>query len=577
MKGEDKVMSKLDSYLRGILSALFFTAVALFFGLAYPHHLHFQEQYQLFEWTLPYFRSVVAVPGGFADWCGRFLTQFFLSSWAGAFLMSSLLVAMQLLCWKLMRRKSLFSYVLSFLPALVLFIATLDYTMMPGAAVALDLALCLALPVVGMPASGVRTALSLAGIPVVYMLCGPVAVIYALICATGEKISVLPVSLLICAACPLVSRLIFHFSVPQLLTGVHYCRSEGPCIIIFWISAAVALILPVVSLLIRDRFKSVADYPASAVLFTIIAIAAFSGVKRNADFSHEEVMRYDWLCRQEKWDEIIENQRTKPSDKVLAGCCLNLALCKKGVMSEQMFNYGQHGVQGLFPEFKIVYTLPIQVAEVFWNLGMVSACQNYIFEAQEAIPDFQKSARCYVRLAETNMVDGRYEVARRYLNSLSNTLFYGKWAKKMAAMLSDEAAVAADETIAGMRALRLKHDIIFDEGRIDEILRAHIEETPENRAAYEYLLAYDLLEMDLDAFKRDFDPGRFPVVPKHYQEAVLMSMVDDGLKLEEAPAYVAPAMVERMLSFIKDVKAGKSKSFMHKKYGDTYWLYCTDD
>ena len=38
-----------------------------FFALKYPYHLHFQEQYQLFEGTWDYFRTVAAVPGGFAD------------------------------------------------------------------------------------------------------------------------------------------------------------------------------------------------------------------------------------------------------------------------------------------------------------------------------------------------------------------------------------------------------------------------------------------------------------------------------------------------------------------------------
>lgn len=35
-------------FIRPLCTLLFGVAVVLFFGLAYPHHLHYQEQFQLF-------------------------------------------------------------------------------------------------------------------------------------------------------------------------------------------------------------------------------------------------------------------------------------------------------------------------------------------------------------------------------------------------------------------------------------------------------------------------------------------------------------------------------------------------
>ena len=40
--------------LRTLYTLLFGVAVLLFFGLAYPHHLHYQEQYQLFLFDSSY-------------------------------------------------------------------------------------------------------------------------------------------------------------------------------------------------------------------------------------------------------------------------------------------------------------------------------------------------------------------------------------------------------------------------------------------------------------------------------------------------------------------------------------------
>ena len=58
------------------MTVLFGIAIYCFYSLKYPYHLHFQEQYQLFEFTWAYFLRVSSVPGGLADWIGRFLTQF---------------------------------------------------------------------------------------------------------------------------------------------------------------------------------------------------------------------------------------------------------------------------------------------------------------------------------------------------------------------------------------------------------------------------------------------------------------------------------------------------------------------
>ena len=84
-----------------IYTLLFGVAVLLFFGLTYPHHLHYQEQYQLFLFDCTYVWEIVKLPGGIADLLGRFCTQFFLYAWVGALIIALLLMAVQLLTLRL--------------------------------------------------------------------------------------------------------------------------------------------------------------------------------------------------------------------------------------------------------------------------------------------------------------------------------------------------------------------------------------------------------------------------------------------------------------------------------------------
>ncbi len=88
-------MNKTYSYIQKTLPVLFGLAVFLFFGMIYPYHLHYHEQFQLFLTTPEYFLDTISKPGGFADYLGTFVTQFFLFSWLGAGIIAILLMSLQ--------------------------------------------------------------------------------------------------------------------------------------------------------------------------------------------------------------------------------------------------------------------------------------------------------------------------------------------------------------------------------------------------------------------------------------------------------------------------------------------------
>ena len=77
------------------LSVLVGIGIFLFWYVAYPHALSYHEQYQLFLWTWDYFVERISLPGGFADWLGEFIVQFYYIEWLGALLLALLFVAMQ--------------------------------------------------------------------------------------------------------------------------------------------------------------------------------------------------------------------------------------------------------------------------------------------------------------------------------------------------------------------------------------------------------------------------------------------------------------------------------------------------
>ncbi|MCQ2187771.1 MAG: DUF6057 family protein [Bacteroidales bacterium] len=208
-------------------------------------------------------------------------------------------------------------------------------------------------------------------------------------------------------------------------------------------------------------------------------------------------------------------------------------LPKTGALGDHLFEHIQGGPSGLFPKFAKSALTPLPASEVFWQLGMVNACQYYTFEANEAIADFQKSGRCYKRLAQTNIVNYDYDVARKYLHALEHTLFYRGWARKTIAMLKDETSIDSDPDYSLRRNLRSHgKDEIYNEDRIDVLLGYLVDENPSNTLAMDYLLCYELLDKNLNNFWYYLQNYKGGHLPRYYQEGVMMMWIDNGMSLQ---------------------------------------------
>ena len=63
-----------------------------------------------------------------------------------------------------------------------------------------------------------------------------------------------------------------------------------------------------------------------------------------------------------------------------------------GMLADHLFDFNQNGIAGLLPDVQSDATSPLPTAEAFYQLGMIYVAQRTVFEAQEAILDFQKMA-----------------------------------------------------------------------------------------------------------------------------------------------------------------------------------------
>ena len=439
--------------LHGLYTLLFGVAVVLFWGLAYPHHLHYQEQYQLFLFDSTYVWEIVKLPGGLADLLGRFCTQFFLFAWIGALMIAVLLSLIQLLTLKLVKWGWL--YGLTFMPSFLLWLFLLDENALLGGVWAVLLTLLAIHCYLLMPQGWVRRIAILVAIPILYWMVGP--------SWSGSHYHRYP------TATPYLLYVAWLSAVVLPLI-VHFCKIQGS-----WLKA-------------------------QGLSFLLVAIALGTVIWKSANFQAEKVMQYDFMARHQQWNRILATATAEKPNNQIGVTVQNLALAMHGMLSDHLFDYNQNGIAGLLPDVQSDATSPLPTAEAFYQLGMIYVAQRTVFEAQEAILDFQKSARCYKRLAQTNLIIGSYEVARKYLMALQKTLFYRDWANETLPLLNNEEAIAKHPEYGRLRQCLYDEDFYFSDHVTPEMLESLYFHNKDNRVALEYLKAYYMLTGDRDSY-----------------------------------------------------------------------------
>lgn len=578
--------SFIHKHLQGILSLLFAVAVALFWAFPYRCALSYQEQYQLFLFTPSYFTERISVPGGLADYAAEFITQFYYVYAIGAILLALVFFCLQRLTWVLMRRSGVSQswYLLSFIPAVALWALMGNENVLLSFAIALLAMEELMLHYIivrdhsrGWVAPAVYL---LIAVPVGYWLFGPVVIGVALSATynpyrpygtsqtlperavkSNSQTLLTPygwvlLSVLYFVAIVWLCGLFLQYPYYKLFGGINYFRYPGIIPVIQWIVAALFALLPlVVSYLPRLEGKKAVR--AEIAQLTIIMLATVPLLHFSFDRATYELIDYDYLVRTHQWQCIIERAEKHQASSPMSVSCVNLALAMQGQLCDRLFEFYQNGAEGLFPTFTRDMTSPLPTAEAFYQLGMVNDAERYAFEAQEAIPNYRKSGRLTRRIAQCEIINGNYAVAAKYLRMLEHSLFYRQWAKSQERFLYNSAAVKADPEYGRLGDIRIKrHDYLFSDQEMDQMLGLLLVDNKkyDNRMAYEYLIAYELLQRDLGRFMRYYPLGRFVQfdhIPYAIQQVLIGSWLQRHNTLQGMPYSVDRQNVDATVAFIR--------------------------
>jgi hypothetical protein len=575
-------MSLLSKYWKIGVSLLFGVAVFLFWWLACPALLSFQEQYQLFLMDGDYIGQLLAVPDGFARCVAEYLIQYYINHALGALVLAIIFVIIHRLVWRLMAAVSDTAsghYALSFIPVLSLWLMLGDESVLLTFAIALILALA-TMWVYEVAGKRLRVYLIILLIPLLYWLAGPVVLMFAAWVTirqfqtmdskwTGLLIGVL--AIIYALACILVSSWLVPYPLFRLFYGIDYYRFVEVYYWMFLFTMVLSVVIPAVMfwvpMLRRGRVTGCVE--------AVVLLAAFLLLRPSFyDSRKAEVMEYDYLVRCQNWSAILAKADKKSPDLPMTVCATNLALGMSGQLGERLFDYYQNGTQGLVPLFERNFASILLTGEVYWQLGLVNNAQQFAFEAMEAIPNYAKSCRAVKRLAETNLVNGEYAVARKYLQMLQKTLAYHQWAERTLPLLGNEKAINEHPVYGRMRQIRLKDDFLFSERELDKIFGQLVMHNQRNGLALQYLLAAPLLNRDVNTFMNYMiyvDGLHLGYRPRSCQEAVVFAYAQR--KQRPPQGYVNDMVLRQFGEYVNIYSQGGKDAPQLARFKNTAWYY----
>ncbi|MCF2603556.1 hypothetical protein JQM84_07635 [Parabacteroides distasonis] len=565
----------------GWLLSLFLAGSFGFFEWHYRYFYRFLEQYMLFQTTESYAHTLLGEPGGGVEYVAEFLTQYFtipgFSSMTIALLLGFSAAGLALFLRGCGGLSS--TMWISLLPGLLFWFFPQE-SIAPLLTVGIACWSTVLYSAIERP-MGLRYLVGLVLLTLTYFLAAPANLLLGLFLGMAElfrregtKSGLVAVAwLAVSALLPLVAmRTCFVVPMREAYLSKYMCHPEYPVPTSLFLLGLAYPFVALLRLLWGERVLIRRERWRMPLAFgSLLVCMAWPFL--TCENRMEQAYHYDDLARKEDWKAIVADAQKQGVRDVNALVYVNLALSHTGQMANGLLRFPQIGVEGLIPKEPKSRLGLIQASEVTWRMGQVNAAQRFAFvgvlSSQRCV-----QPRLMKRLVESYLVNGEYRAAEKYIRILEAAPRYRDWAKQQRTLLDPEKAAQSDWIVAKRKQLPVTDNPFDLTVTYPSAIAYLLDDHPDNRAAFEYAMAYLLIYKDLGTFMHYMEQKRqrgeeFPV---GYQEAICLyySMQVDPEAFKRYP--ISDEVKGRFMRFAQQVRS-LTPVTAKAQYGDTYYYY----
>lgn len=568
--------------------ALFFIFAAVYFYRFGDYLLFFQEQESLFIFSGDYLREHVQKPGGLLEYAGLFLTQFYFYPAVGSLILSAILTLPAIVVLKINQRigaDRYFSPLIFLVPScIMLLMQTHYYHLMKYNLGILLVYLFFLLSVSGdrkhriIKAPLLFILLFFAGSAYAWILLGMYLLWYLSI-EKGTTRYIYPLILLFVAA---GSFYLFR-AVLFLEPADQFLRQPLPLVdssrhrILFYLLTGVTLLYPLAARVsfLKERgrriIKPVSLYAVPAILFiTIILLFKWYNPQIAG------VLRLQKMVTGKEWDAAIRLHETSPSRNLIGQFFYNTALSETNQLSARLFS----GRQDFGPTSLI---LPWGEAHInrgalfYYSIGLINEAHRWAYESMVI---YGYRPQNMMLLVETNLINGNYRIAEKYIAILKRTINYRNRAKEYEKLLYDPGAIREHSGLGEKIRLLPGKDFFIEPEFPQRNISMILESNPDNIKALEYRIAWLLLTKDVEEVVNLIagmkDMG-YTSIPRHVEEAVLVysnvtGILPDlgGLEISYETRRRFSQYITAYNTVVQDPSANRG---ILDRYNNTFWYY----
>jgi len=294
------------------------------------------------------------------------------------------------------------------------------------------------------------------------------------------------------------------------------------------------------------------------------------------------VREIDYYSEKEEWPAVLESatRLSRQRYDVRSHRNIMLALYHSGQLADRMFHYPQPPADDLYrtPEKLRDVGTYFQESRLFLELGLVNMAEKAAYEALETCGDLPAVLE---ELAVINLVKGRPETASTILGALAEHPLCRRAAREVLGRVEADPSQESDIRVACIRRNMLDQDSVSRKLTAEDLLLALLAKNPHNRMAFEFLMAYVLVDARPERIAaglerlKDFSYSK---TPRHFQEAMAVCAYVTGIPLTIPGHAVDPEVRDRLSAFLEILARAPSRETAIRNalaagFGDSYFFY----
>ncbi|MBK7480567.1 MAG: hypothetical protein IPI69_13190 [Bacteroidales bacterium] len=217
-------------------------------------------------------------------------------------------------------------------------------------------------------------------------------------------------------------------------------------------------------------------------------------------------------------------------------------------------------------------------AQAFYAIGLINEAQRWAYEEMVV---YGKRPQNMKLLVKSSLINGNYSMTAKYTSILKKTLFYRKWAMDHEKLAGDPLAVKSDPDLGKKVNLLPGQDFFIFLETPESNLPRLVNQNPGNREAFEYMMAWLLLNKDVEMLVdnvRLMKNMGYTRIPGYIEEAILIYYNSQGVFPDLGGLELSSETRLRFDQYFTAFMSARQnparlEALMKKQFGNTFWYY----